>query len=59
MVIFVTPFIENLCSWQGTPNLRIVPAVAFAAFATISWDKLGPGNGGKPSGPEMTVVPPP
>ena len=56
MVIFVTPFIENRWVWQRTPNLRIVPAVAFAPVATISWDTLDPGNGGSPSGPKMTVV---
>jgi lysophospholipase L1-like esterase len=37
--------------------LRIALAVAFAAFATISCDSLGPGNGGNPAGPDP--IPPP
>jgi lysophospholipase L1-like esterase len=37
--------------------LRIVLAVAFAAFATISCDKLGLGTDGNPTGPDP--IPPP
>lgn len=57
MAIFVTLFTENRGVWRRTPILRIALAVAFAAFATTSCDKLGLGDGGNPTGPGL--VPPP
>ena len=57
MVFFVTLFTQNRGGGGGTPNLRIVLAVALAACATISCDKLGLGSDGNPTGPDP--VPPP
>lgn len=57
MLIYVTPFMENRRNRRRTPNLRIALAVAVAAFATISCDWLGPGNGGNPIGPDPTPPP--
>ena len=57
MVIFVTLFTQNRSGGRGTPNLRIVLAVALVAFATTSCDKLGLGTGGNPTGPDPTPPP--
>ena len=57
MLIFVTSCTENRWVGRRTPNLRIALAVAFAAFATISCDSLGPGPGGNPAGPDPTPPP--
>ena len=58
MVIFVTLFTQNRRGARGTPNLRIVLAVALAACATTSCDKLGLGTGGNPTGPDPIPPPP-
>ena len=58
MVIFVTLFTRNRRGARGTPNLRIVLAVALVACATTSCDKLGLGTGGNPTGPDPIPPPP-